>query len=421
VSEGAYEALAQAIAERRETLIRLIQELVRRPSVGQEGEVQAYIAAWWRERGIEPDIWEPDIDELRRHPAFVAVDYDYRGRPNLVVQIEGAGGGRSLTLNGHADVVPADPNGAWTHADPYSGALANGRIYGRGSMDMKAGLALAMTVMEAILRCGIRLRGSLQLQSVVDEENGGNGTLAAILRGYRSDATIFLEASSPQAIVVSGRGAQFFRITVPGVEGGIELKFSIPNAIEKAMKLFQAVDAYALWRAAQAKNPLYDWDPTKIPVAVCSIRAGNWPSTLASKCIMEGSLECLPGEDIEQIKEQFRAYLLETARQDPWLRDNPPAVEWFGLRLESAATPVDHPLVTSMVRCCEQVLGCTPCVVGGGGSDLRLPVLYADSPSIIFGPSGGALHGTDEYVDVESVMQTAQVLGRFILDWCGVV
>ncbi|MFL7894419.1 MAG: ArgE/DapE family deacylase [Anaerolineales bacterium] len=418
-TETVWLALENSINARRDQVIQLIQDLVRIPSFEGEGEVQALISKWWRERGIEPDIWEPDIQVLSTHPAFVDIDYDYHGRPNQVVMFKGQGGGRSLALNGHTDVVPVDP-APWTYGDPWSGKYIDGRVYGRGSVDMKGGLACGMIVMDALLENDIKLMGDLHMQFVVDEENGGNGTLDAILKGYRGDATIFLEPTSPNYLVVSSRGAQFFRINVPGKEAPIEHTRTTVNVIEKAFILFQAIQSYASWRAAGADHPLYDWDPTKIPVAVCKIQAGSWPSTLPALCIMEGSLECLPGEDIELIKEQFKAYLLEAAGQDNWLKEHPPQIEWFGLRFESAATASDADLIIEFTRSYRHVTGNQPVILGGGGSDLRLPILYADSPSALFGPAGGAIHSTDEYVDIDTVMEAARILGRFILDWCGV-
>jgi acetylornithine deacetylase len=418
-ADKVWPAFEKAIISRREQVIDLIQEMVRRPSYEGEGEVQAFISGWWRKKGIEPDLWEPDIEELRAHPAFVEVDYDYAGRPNQVVMFKGQGGGRSLALNGHTDVVPVEPV-PWTYGDPWSGEYVDGKVYGRGSVDMKGGVACAMIVMDALLDTGIKLKGDLHMQFVVDEENGGNGTLDAILRGYRGDATIFLEPTSPNFLVVSSRGAQFFRITVPGKEAPIEHTRTTVNVIEKAFIMFNAVQSYASWRASQADHPLYDWDPTKIPVAVCKIQAGSWPSTFPSLCIMEGSLECLPGEDIEDTKEEFKAYLLEAASQDEWLKENPPQVEYFGLRFESAETASDSALISEFSKSYERLTANQPAVLGGGGSDLRLPILHADSPSALFGPTGGAIHSTDEYVDIDSVIEVARILGRFILDWCEV-
>lgn len=418
MSTNSIQTLHQSIDIRRGQAVQLIQEMVRLPSDNGEQAVQAYIERWFQDRPVEMDIWELDIRELREHPAFVEVDYDYTGRKNIVVTLHGQGGGRSLVLNGHMDVVPADPSGVWSHGDPFSGEYTIGRVYGRGSVDMKGGLAISMIVLDALLENNLQLKGDLQLHFVVDEENGGNGTLAAIMRGHTGDATIFLEPTSPKYLVVSSRGAHFFRITVPGVEGGIEYQYSRPNAIDKAFLLFQSVQAYALWRASQADHPLYDYDPTKIPAAICKIHAGNWPSTLPAQCVMEGSIECLPGEDIDRVTAEFEAYIMETAQQDAWLKEHPPRVEWFGLRFEAGETPSDHPLVEVLSQATEAVTGSLPMVVGGGGSDLRLPVLYAASPSVLFGPGGGAIHSTDEYVEIKSVMEVAHILAEFIMDWC---
>lgn len=407
-----------ALVEERERVTHLISDLVRIPSVNDESGVKNYIEHFFSVMEFSVDVWEPLVQELSRHPAFVPVDYDYTERKNMVVMIKGQGGGRSLTLNGHMDVVPADPAGVWKHTDPFSGAIDNHRVYGRGSVDMKAGLAIMMVLAKVIRDLQIKLKGDLQLQFVVDEENGGNGTLACITRGYRSDATVFLEPTSPNYLVISSRGAHFFRIIVPGVEGGIEYQYSIPNAIDKAMTLFQAVKDYALWRASHADSPLYAHDPTKIPAAICKIYAGNWPSTLPAQCVMEGSIECLPGEDIDQICQQFSSFIYEVARQDEWMRQHPPTVEWFGLRYEAGLTDPNHELVRLLTTITQKNLGITPQVVGGGGSDLRLPVLYAQSPSVLFGPAGGAIHSTDEYVEIDSVMDVLRVLGEFILQWC---
>jgi acetylornithine deacetylase len=419
MSSQTWVQLSQAISERSAQLVGLTQELVRRPSYEKEAEVQAFIRDWCRERGLETDLWEPTLEELKKSAGFVDVDYDYQGRPNQVILLKGVGQGRSLTLNGHTDVVPVEPV-PWKYGSPWNPELVDGKIYGRGSMDMKAGIAVAMIVIDALRGCGIHLKGDLQLQCVVDEENGGNGTLAAILRGYRSDATIFLESTGVDQVFVSSRGAQFFRITVPGLESGIEYQFTHPNVIDKAFILFEAVKSYALWRAAEANHPLYAWDPTQIPSAICKINAGSWPSTFAAQCVMEGSIECLPGEDIERVKDRFRAYLLQAASQDPWMREHPPLIDYFGLRYEAGETSLDSSFIQQFSRSFQEVSGKAPVYLGGGGSDLRLPVLYANSPSILFGPLGGSIHSTDEFVDIESMNRVAQILGKFILDWCGV-
>src|SRR5512141_69597 len=106
MNDAVWKKLSNSIASRRDLVINLIQEMVRRPSIDSEAEVQKFIRDFWLKRGLAPDVWEPDMASLRSHRAFVPVDYDYTGRPNQVVVRPGKGGGRSLALNGHVDVVP---------------------------------------------------------------------------------------------------------------------------------------------------------------------------------------------------------------------------------------------------------------------------------------------------------------------------
>ncbi|MEI8133175.1 MAG: ArgE/DapE family deacylase [Leptolinea sp.] len=408
------------IEENFEDLILLLQELVHRPSHVSEKECQLFIMAWLEKRGIESDLWNLDVDRLKTHPAWVETGLSYKDRPNLAATLKGTGQGKSLSLLGHIDVVPVEEIDQWVEANPWSGKIIENKLFGRGSLDMKAGVAIGLFLMATLKESGLKIKGDLIFQSLIDEENGGNGTLAAIVRGYRADSSIFLEPSEEDYMGISGRGAQFFRITIPGQSGGIEYQYSTPNAIGKAMIIFQAVERYADYLNSTANHPLYQYTDTKVPCAVCTIQAGNWPSTTPAYCAMEGSLECLPGEDIDVAKEQFKNYLLLSAKQDPWLSEHPPKIEWFGLRLESAEIPIDSPIVECVRNASRLVLNKDVIPLGGGGSDLRLPVLYADSPCINYGPKGGAIHSTNEYVDLNSVRNVTMVVGKVILDWCEV-
>jgi acetylornithine deacetylase len=307
------------IEENFEDLVILLQELIHRPSHSSEKECQVFIKNWLDQRGIESDLWDLDVDTLKFHQAWVETGLSYKDRPNLAATIKGNGTGKSLSLLGHIDVVPVEEPNQWVDANPWSGKRIDNKLYGRGSLDMKAGVAISLFLAAILKETGLKLKGDLIIQSLIDEENGGNGTLAAIVRGYRADSSIFLEPSEEDYMGISGRGAQFFRITIPGQSGGIEYQYSCPNAINKAMIIFQAVERYADYLNSTADHPLYQYTETKVPCAVCTIHAGNWPSTTPAFCVMEGSLECLPGEDIDVAKERFKKYLLLAAKQDPWL------------------------------------------------------------------------------------------------------
>ena len=354
-------AIEQAVEGLRDDARQLLQELVRIPSLeGEERACQDLIAARYAELGLEVDYWAPDDEELAAHPAYVPTGFTYENRPNVVGTWRGKGGGRSLKLNGHVDVVPIGPPETWQYP-PFGGELVDGKIYGRGAADMKGGCVVNWLCVAALQRAGFRLRGDLLLESVVDEEGGGNGTLAAVLRGYTADGCIFTEPTGLGEISVSNRGAQYFRITVAGQEGGTEYKHQLVNPIAVGMKIFEAVEDYSLMRESQVSHPLYDGvHDTLVPTGICKFHCGEWPSTIASQAVLEGTIECLPGEDIHAIKADFRRYIEEVARRDPWLKENPPQMEWFGLWFDAAEIAPDHALVRCIQDAAEATIGSSP-------------------------------------------------------------
>lgn len=414
------ERLDAAVEAHRQGALELLQRLVRLPSLeGHEKPCQDMLALVMRDLGLEVDYWTPDDAELQAHPAYVPTGWSYAERPNVVGRLRGSGGGRSLILNGHVDVVPIGPEADWQYG-PWSGAYVDGRVYGRGAADMKGGVVANVLTVMALRSAGVRLHGDLMVQHVVDEEAGGNGTLAAILRGYRGDACIFTEPTGLKRIAVSNRGAQFFRIIVPGQEGGIEYKHDLVSPISKAIEVFQAVEAYSIMRESVVSHPLYTTVyNTQVPTGICKFHAGEWPSTIPSQAVLEGSIECLPGENIQDIKQAFKQYLETWSAKDGWFKDHPLRLEWFGLWFDSAEIPTDHPMVTTLAGITESLTGEAVRVGGAGGCDLRLPVKYADTPAVLFGPKGGLIHSTDEYVEFEQVILCAKILARMAVTWCG--
>ncbi|MEE9610259.1 MAG: M20/M25/M40 family metallo-hydrolase, partial [Desulfatiglandales bacterium] len=169
------------IDERKDTIIEFLQKLVSFPSVtGDEWEIQNFIADKLHDIALKVDMWEPDHEELKKHPAYVPVDQGYEKRPNVVGLYKGTGDGKSLLFNGHVDVIPAGPSDSWDYG-PFSSEIHDRRLYGRGSSDMKSGLAAMTMALDCLLEAGIRLKGDIILEYVMDEELSGNGTLACVM------------------------------------------------------------------------------------------------------------------------------------------------------------------------------------------------------------------------------------------------
>jgi acetylornithine deacetylase len=182
---------------------------------GEEAPAQEVAVGGFEGLGLDPDVWEPDVEELRGHGSFFEtssfVEVGYEGRPNVAATLEGGGEGRTLTLSGHVDVVSVDPD-AWS-TDPWTLVRDGDTLYGRGAADMKGGIAAYLTAVRASDAVGVELAGDLILQTTIEEEDGGvGGVLSALERGYRPDAAV---VAVPNVGVASG-GVMYFRVTVPG-------------------------------------------------------------------------------------------------------------------------------------------------------------------------------------------------------------
>src|SRR2546430_3255615 len=141
MSASVTEKLLQSIDDSRDRAISFLRQMIAIPSVtGDEAKIQKFLADYMGKIGLDVDLWETDWEELKKHPGYRPVDRGYEGRPNIVATLKGTGGGRSLLLNGHTDVIPVGGGEGWSD-DPWSATIKNGRIYGRGSADMKSGVA----------------------------------------------------------------------------------------------------------------------------------------------------------------------------------------------------------------------------------------------------------------------------------------
>src|SRR5262249_2357627 len=137
VSDQMRRNIVEMIDASRDKAVKFLQRMVSIPSVtGDEGAIQTFLADYFKEIGLDVDMWETDWDALKKHPGYIPVERGYKGRPNIVATWKGTGGGKSLLLNGHVDVIPVGNREGWSD-DPWSARIKDGRIYGRGSCDMK--------------------------------------------------------------------------------------------------------------------------------------------------------------------------------------------------------------------------------------------------------------------------------------------
>jgi acetylornithine deacetylase len=411
--------IVNAVDARREEVVGFLQKLIQFDSeTGKEGPISDFVAKTLRELGLTVDQFDLDLDALSGHPSFLKPELPVEGRPNVVGVWEGSGGGRSLLFNGHMDTVPSDPIDQWVDG-PFSGAVRDGKIWGRGASDMKSGLA-AMTMAVAIVKdLGLRPRGDVILEYTVDEEHTGMGTLACIVRGYKADAGICCETSNLE-VMPACIGRMWFTVKLRGKPSGISARWLSVSAIEKGMKIVQAVDDLEKLRIKDLQHPLYPDNRGALPCAVTMFQSGTFPSVTPEHAVLRGSMGTMPYEKPDDVLQQLRDQIHRVAAADPWLRDNPPEVAFEGLIAPGAEIPADHPIVETVKQAFEDATGTSPVVSGRkGGADTRFLIPDGRIPTVIFGPGiTPQMHAMNEHMPVENLIIATKVMALAIHDWC---
>jgi acetylornithine deacetylase len=403
--------VAAAVAAEEQGMVALLSELVAAPTVlGSEEPGQAVMRRAFAGLGLEPVDVPLEPGELERHPAGAPFSWPVDGKANVVAPW-GSGDGRSLVLNGHIDVVSPEPRVLWS-GDPFVARRDGEWLYGRGAGDMKAGLAAMVGAVAGLQRLGVRPQGSVELQSVVEEECTGNGALACVLAGSPADAAIITEPTRG-AIWHAQVGVLWFAVRV--LSRGGHAGDGGPDAIESSYAVIRALrDLEASLNAT--KPPLYADYPQPIHLNVGKIRGGDWPSTVAGECVTSFRLACFPGEPVAGLRAQVEAAVAAVAA------DLPHAVEvlYDGFQCEGYELPADAPLIGVLGDVVERLSGTRPPLFASTATtDARTFALYAGTPAVCFGPTAENEHGVDERVHLPSVIETAQAIALFIADWCG--
>ena len=409
-----------AVEDRRDEVVAFLQRLIQYNSVtGNEAGIQAFLAQHLEALRFAVDQFEPDADVLRHYPGFLEPEKPFAGRPNVVGVWKGAGGGRSALLNGHVDTVPLEPISEWERG-PLSGTVVDGNVWGRGASDMKGGVA-AMTMAVSILHAmGLQPRGDVILEYVVDEERTGLGTLACVHRGYAADAGICCETSDLE-VMPACIGRMWFTIHLRGKPAGISARWDGVSAIDKAMKLVEAVEDLEAMRIEDLKHPLYPNNRGALPCAVTMFHSGTFPSITPERATLRGSMGLMPYEDPAEVEAQLREQLHRVSMADPWLRNHPLELTTEGGYVAAGAEiPTDHPIVEAVRRSFRTVTDREPVLSGRmGASDTRFLIQQGQTPTVIFGPGvTSQMHATNEYVPVDNVLIATKVLALTIYDWC---
>jgi acetylornithine deacetylase len=285
---------------------------------------------------------------------------------------------------------------------------------------MKAGLVAAIVAVAAVRRAGVPLRGDLLLACVPGEEDGGLGTYATLRRGWRADACVIPEPTSLQ-LVPANSGALTFRLTVTGRATHASRRTEGVSALEKLLPVLAALDRLEARRNVDVDPLMRRW-PIAYPLSIGTVTAGDWASTVPDLLVAEGRLGVALDEPVEEARRALEEAVAEACADDPWLREHPAEVTWWGGQFASGRLPADSDLLPRLHRANTAAGGGDQETWGGPyGSDLRL-LTAAGIPTVQYGPGESALaHAADERVPVEEMLHCARTLALLALDICGPV
>jgi len=414
-------ARAAADAVDPEALIADLVELVRIRSVtGDEGAVAAGLADRLEALGLAVEVFHPDPAAVREDPDWPGEEVVRTSLPVVIGRV-GRTGGTRLVLSGHTDVVPAGDPGTWT-GDPWSGEVRDGWLYGRGACDMKGGVAAILGAVRALGVTGAldRLQGELIVAFVPSEEDGGQGTLAAIRAGATGDLCVIPEPSSLD-VVIAHAGAVTFRLTVPGRAAHASRRTEGVSALDNLGDLVRALEADEARRNAEETEPLMTALGLPYPTIIGTVAGGDWASTVMDRVTADGRYGVRLGQTTDEAAVELRACIDAANEAHPFLREHPATVEIVGARFASARVAADHPLPVGLAAAAKAVTGRRPALTGVPyGADMRLFISAGDTPCVMFGPGDVRVaHGADERVPLAEVEACARVLAAWVADELG--
>jgi len=365
--------------------VRLLTECVQLPTVNPPGDEK--LAADWLAEQLKRRGFNPRVDDLGGN------------RANVMTVLHGTGEKPALVFNGHLDVVPVGDT-PWTH-DPFAGVRENGRLYGRGSSDMKSGLIAMVMAADALKQAGVRLKGDLIISGVADEETGALGAKSWVLSGgLQGVGAIVIGEPTNLEVYIAEKGAFWLEITTYGKTA----HGSMPDlGINAVMHMTAALQSLTRLSLPFQPHPLFD----KPTMNVGTIAGGNKTNVVPDRCTVTIDLRTLPGMRHEDILQDIRQTL-------DGLREVIPAFA-YELRVIAERAPVASDPQAPIVETALAVLEAhgrrqPPKATPGFATDASVFQPASGAPFMIFGPGIPQLaHQPNEYVELDTYLESIEL------------
>ena len=402
---------------------------------GEELQAQEWVRTRFESIGFDDiDFWLPDENQQR---------------PNVVGTIKGRGGGRSLILQGHVDVVPVPDSelDSWG-SDPWRGTVRDGRIYGRGSSDTKGGLTGMICAAQSIRECGIELAGDLMVESVIGEESQEGETIGAastVERGHRADFAVVAEPTNSE-IHTESPGVFMFKLTVHGKSAhtaarnqvifpqryGIDAGSSVGVDAVSRMKLFLGLfERLELqwnhrWRGRVLGSGGYPIPADRQGIGLFTINpslieGGTYIGSVPGYCTLTCNVWYPSWITVDEVIEELSERIHALSQTDDWLREHPPTFEapvyqsWRPFKVS-----LEHEGIKMLAESYRQATGEIAVHSGFKATCDATWLNEKGISAVTFGPGGleMGVHGPDEYVPIDELMRCTRTYAAMILNWC---
>jgi acetylornithine deacetylase len=377
-------------------LARDVSALVQVPSItGDERMALERVGELAESCGLAPQLHEYDLDALRAQPDYPGESAPRDSLYGLTVLLPGTRpGAPRFCLNGHIDVV-APGRQPW-RLDAWAGAVEGGRVYGRGSVDMKGGVVAALHALADLANRG-GAPGDVVLQVVASEEDGGAGTFAELWRDSDYAGALIPEPAG-LAVVCAHGGSQQFEGIVAGRSTHAAMRLEGVSAIDRYVPLHHAMRAHEQQINASVDHELMRLLPLPYPISVGLLEAGEWPAQVPDKLRFAGRLGVPVGDDAEDAREAFRTALMAAVDSDLSFE-----LRWLGL-FRPSATPLDDPLVATAREALSEALGRQAALAGVPWGADKQHFRAFGIPCVMVGTTGiERAHAVDEYVDLREL------------------
>ncbi|MEV8143734.1 ArgE/DapE family deacylase [Specibacter sp. NPDC078709] len=402
--------------------VAFTSRLIAEPSLrGCESAAQEIMYQAMVERGLKADRWTLDPESLATHPGAGAVVVDYSQTPAVVGSYSPrTTGGRSLILNGHVDVVPVGRQELWSRS-PWEPAIIDGWLHGRGAGDMKAGLAANLFAFDAVRNAGLLPTASIYIQSVPEEESTGNGTLAALQRGYTADAVLISEPTEGK-LVRSHVGVIWFSVRLTGRAAHAFEMAAGSNAVDAAYAVITDLrELESEWNERAKDHEHFSETEHPVNFNVGLIEGGDWASSVPDWCEFTMRVAVLPGTSVEDAWAEINDTVQRSGRENPAVAGMEPTVTKSGFFADGYVLEEGSDAENGLSAAHAQATGKElETLIVPGYIDSRVYGLYTGTPSMVFGPVAEKLHGSDERVSLDSLREVTKTMALFIADWCGV-